>query len=72
MKKSMLTMKSMTTAIHATKILEANKIATAVVRLPPELSVNGCAYGIEVAPAYADRAVHILRVSDISYGRLIK
>lgn len=70
-KNALITLRSNTAAIHASRVLGSNGVRAHVVALPPELSKNGCSYGIDIDGASHSNAVHILRVSDINYGRVI-
>lgn len=70
-KSALITMRSNTVAIHAARVLGSNGIRSHVVALPPELSKNGCSYGLDIDEVSLSNAVHILRVSDINYGRVI-
>lgn len=70
-KNALITLRSNTAAIHAARVLGSNGISSRVVALPPELSKNGCSYGLDIGGASLSNAVHILRVSDIDYGRVI-
>lgn len=71
-KNTLITMRSGSSAMHAQRVLAANNIASRVVGLPPEYSKNGCSWGIELAHARLSETLHILKVSDINYGRVIK
>lgn len=71
-KNALITLRSNTAAIHAARVLGSNGIRAHVVALPLELSKNGCSYGIDIDGTSLSNAVHILRVSDINYGRIIR
>lgn len=72
MKYSLITMRSVTDAMKGQKVLHANGIRTEIVRLPAQFSDAGCAYGLQLASDRDTQAVHILRVSDVPYGKLIR
>lgn len=71
-KKTVITMRSGTNATHAARVLAANKINVRVIGLPSEYSKNGCSWGIELDGTRLSETLHILKVSDINYGRVIK
>lgn len=71
MNNCIITTITMTLAMRVKNTLRANGIDAAVIRLPPAYTEGGCAYGVEIGRGDAERARHILQISDISYGKLI-
>lgn len=72
MKFSLITMRSVTGAMKGQKVLSANGIHAEIVRLPAQFSDAGCTYGLELAADRDSQAIHILRVSDVPYEKLIR
>ena len=69
---SRLGMRSVPYAIEGREILSKYGIAATVVRLSPGDSPQGCAFGLEVARADAERAEMLLRKAQIEYTNLTR
>ncbi len=69
---SRLGMRSVTYAIEGREILSKYGIAATVVRLHQTESPEGCAFGLEVARADAERAEMLLKKADIAYTSLFR
>lgn len=67
---SRLGMRSVTYAIEGREILSKYGIAATVVRLHQGESPEGCAFGLEMANADAERAEGLLTKADIEYTSL--
>jgi len=52
--------------------LERNGINAQVVRLPVELMGQGCAFGVEISCSDESRALKIINVNGLSYGKFIR
>ncbi len=72
MKYSLITMRSVTGAMKGQKVLTANGIHAEIVRLPAQYSDAGCTYGLSLPSERDSQAIHILRVSDVPYGKLVR
>ncbi len=72
MRYSLITMHSVTGAMKGQKVLTAGGVHSQIVRLPSKYSDAGCSYGIQVPTDQDGLAVHFLRVSDVSFGKLIR
>lgn len=70
MSNCIITLPSLTFAQKARLILTANKIEASVLKLPPDLSDKGCAWGISLDCLSAQNATHILSVSDLPYKKV--
>ena len=70
-KQCLITTVTMTLALKGKRILEKNGIVAAVTRLPPGLSVSGCAYGIAIDGVWVKRAKEALEQADLRYGKLV-
>ena len=66
-----LTMKSITHAIHAKNVLEGRGISVTIVSIDPRLTARGCSYGIRFACADADRIKGTLDAKGAPYGVLL-
>ncbi len=64
-------MKNMTAAIKGRSALEAVGIRCTIVSLEPTLTKRGCAYGLNFACAYLERAKSVLSSKRISYGEIL-
>lgn len=62
---------SMTTAQRGSGILTKSNIPHKIVEIESNLTRRGCAYGIEIAPLYADTAERVLKRARIRYGDII-
>ncbi len=71
MNQCLITTVSMTLAMRVKSTLTANGIHAAITRLPPAYTTEGCAYGVEIAAAAADRAYHVLQISDVPFGKIV-
>ena len=71
MKRSLITMASMTYAMKAKRILDANMIASNIVRLPEKYTDSGCTYALAVDALVAHRAAYVLDMSGAAYRRVI-
>ncbi len=69
---SRLGMRSVTYAIEGREILSKYGISATVVRLRPGESPEGCAFGLELARADAERAEVLLKKADIEYTSLTR
>ena len=67
---SRLGMRSVTYAIEGREILSKYGIAATVVRLRQGESPEGCAFGLEITRADAERAEMLLGRADIEYTNL--
>lgn len=65
------TMKSMTYAIKAKKLLEYAGIGAEIVNLDPALTRRGCAYGVSFPCGRTVDAKRLLRTRGIEYGRIL-
>lgn len=70
MTRSIITLPSMTFAQKAKATLSASEVEAIVLKLPPQLSDKGCAWGIAVNTALEDKALHILRVADLPFKKV--
>lgn len=70
MSKCIITLPSMTFAQKARLVLTANRIEAGVLKLPPALSDQGCAWGVAIDCAKAVDAARILSVSDLPYKKI--
>ena len=64
-------MASMTYAMKAKKILDANMINSTIVKLPEKYTDSGCAFALAVEPAIANRAAYVLDMSGAPYRKVI-
>ena len=63
---TILTLRSVTYAMRAKRLLEAHGIKTRVVKPEPSSSEHGCAYGVSVMSHLADSALILLRENKIN------
>ena len=70
MSKCIISLPSMTFAQKARLVLTANHIDASVLKLPPEFSDKGCAWGITIAKEHKASALHVLTVSDLPYKKV--
>lgn len=66
-----VTMKTVTAAHRARKILRIGGISAEVVSLDASLTKNGCAYGIRYPCHAAMEVERLLQINRISYGEMI-
>lgn len=71
MKRSLITVASMTYAIKAKRILDNNMIPSNIVKLPQKYTDSGCTYALEVSAYDATRAAHTLDMSGAAYRKVI-
>lgn len=71
MKRSLITVASMTYAIKAKRILDNNMISSSIVKLPQKYTDSGCAYALEVSAVDAGRASRMLDMSGAAYRKVI-
>lgn len=71
MKRSLITVASMTYAMKAKNILDANMIASTIVRLPEKYTDSGCTFALSVEPSLANRAAYVLDMSGAPYRKVI-
>ena len=63
---TIITLRSVTFAIRAKRLLEANGIRARVVKPEPTSAEHGCAYGVSVMSHLADSALVLLRQNRIN------
>ena len=68
MKKSIVTVKTLTIGLKGKKALSSHGIKSRLVKIDASRSYNGCQYGIEFDAGNFYDAVRILRESEIEYG----
>ena len=56
----LLTCRSLTYAQRGARVLERAGITATVSRVPKNISINGCAYGIVVAARHKEKAIALL------------
>ena len=66
-----LTTVTMTLAMKGKRILERNRIAATVSRLPPPLTKSGCAFGIVIDCDLIEQARKILQQAEFAFGKLL-
>ena len=71
MKKSIITMTSMTYALKANSILSNFSVPSDVIRLNGSVSNSGCSYGVSVATPYLKNAIRILSDNNIPYLKVL-
>jgi len=71
MKRSLITVASMTYAIKAKRALDENMMPSKIVKLPQKYTDSGCTYALEVSSASAQRAAYILDMSGAPYRKVI-
>ena len=71
MKRSLITVASMTYAIKAKRILDSNMINSSIVKLPQKYTDSGCTYALEVSAYEAGRASRVLDMSGAPYRKVI-
>lgn len=62
---------SMTSAQRGSAVLDKARIPHKIVGIDSGLTRRGCAYGIEIAPFYAETAEKELKRARIRYGDII-
>lgn len=62
---------SMTTAQRGSAALQKAGIPHKIIEIESRLTRRGCAYGIEIAPFYAESAERTLKRGHIRYGDII-
>ena len=67
-----ITLKNMTSAEKARRILEGAGIYAKIVNTDPRLTKKGCTFGIGIPCEQTDRAKKLLRQKRVNYGEVIK
>ena len=70
MSKCIITLPSMTFAQKARHVLTANHIEATVLKLPPTISEQGCAWGVALDCQKIKDATRILSISDLPYKKV--
>ena len=52
--------------------LDRNGVGAEVVRLPAELMGKGCSFGVEISCKDESRALKIITVNDLSFGKFVR
>ena len=71
MKRSLITVASITYAQKAQRILTANNIPSTVVKLPAKYTQNGCSFAVSLATYDAGRATLALDKAQAPYKTVI-
>lgn len=71
MQKYLIMCRSITYAQRAQRALERAGIYGAVVRVPVELSENGCGYGVRVSQRDVDAASRVIAAAGIRPGKTV-
>ena len=66
-----LTFRSQTAAVKASRYLKKSGITVRVVSVDPSVTEKGCGWGITVECGSAERIKNLLDGKGISYGRLL-
>ena len=72
MKKCIIAISSVNHAIRAEKILNAKNVKSRIVKLQPEKTKKGCAYGIELACREVQYAVSFLGAAGVPYSEIVR
>lgn len=64
-------LKSMTYAIKAKKLLSQNYINSEIIKLDPAMTKKGCSYGVEFDCVNLYLAEKLLKESNIKYSQII-
>ena len=72
MKKCIIAISSVNHAIRCEKLLNQNGIYTKIVKLQPQKTKKGCAYGIELSCKDVDTALSLFNLANIPYSEILR
>ena len=72
MKKCTIAISSINHAIRAEKVLLASSVKCKIVKLQPNATKKGCAYGLEVSCKDVPSALSFLNNARISYSEILR
>lgn len=72
MKKCIIAISSVNHAIRGEKILTQNGLKVRIVKLQPETTKKGCAYGIELSCKDIPTALTFLEKSNLPYSEVVR
>lgn len=65
------TMKNMTSAKKASRVLKSAGIPSVIVNPDPRLTAKGCSWGVEFSSVYLEKVLALLKRARVTYGEII-
>lgn len=72
MKKCIIAISSVNHALRSEKILEAYSLRCRIIKLQPNATKKGCAYGLEINCKDLSNALSLLTNAGISYSEIVR
>ena len=69
---SIIALKSMTYSIKLYNALKENYIESEIVKLEPNMTKRGCAYGVKINSVNLEHALKVIQNKSIKYSEIIK